>query len=557
MDEVDKIIIHQLNQIDPSIEPNEQLANFTPELVVRAVSSCLHEIKHATTVLPLPRSLPPVMAQRFTVCTTLAESCKTMGYHGDVGYQTFLYPSTVELRRLFMYLIERLPREREGGDDLHTRKPLSASEILRRDVRKKLATQLKAPWIPQFCRGLAARLGEAEGCSSQCIEFAPQLNLNVPGADPAERTKEVQQYFDQLAPSVFQQTADSKYDLIASVLHKNDLDRWGHVVPTSVTVWPVPGEETSSLSIPQIPLSDTADTANAEQTPLQKLSDQVQQLRSQCEELLTKRKTLEAYVASLKAREFEATAEVQSLQPVLKTHERLGLVLAEPEENVAKLEALVRNTEGKRQNLNQQWQEYRQPLIEQLHALKTTKEGQQKMQTVLALRTTIEQLEKELHQKTEQHNELNETLRNMTQTVATRKEYTRRIHEFIGNIRKQRADISKVLDDTRQLQKQLNVVGAQLQRQFNYTDDLLFQSAKHDLHAKKAYKLLAQLHSSCNELVECVSLTGNVSKEIRDLEVQIDGEKLKNVSTSLQQITQHIQDLQGEMRTMELAVTTT
>jgi len=92
--------------------------------------------------------------------------------------------------------------------------------------------------------------------------------------------------------------------------------------------------------------------------------------------------------------------------------------------------------------------------LESLEKLKTAKEAQE----VQGIRNNIEQLEQELQAKTQQHNELNATLRNASQSLAPRKEYTRRIHEFIGNIRKQRADIYKVLDDTRQLQKQLNVV---------------------------------------------------------------------------------------------------
>ncbi|XP_064544375.1 coiled-coil domain-containing protein 22 homolog [Drosophila montana] len=549
MDEVDKIIMHQLQQIDDSIEPTDQLANFTPEQVVRAVSSCLLEINPSMS--ELPRSLPGgAMAQRFSVATTLAERCKEHGYRGDIGYQIFLYPNAVELRRLLMYLIERLPRERQNLDVTAKAHALSAREQLQREVRKKLSDQLKAPWVPQFCRSVANR--RKQGCSCQCIEFKPHLNLNVPGANLAERSKEVQQYFEQLAPNLFQQVDGSSFDLIASVLHKNDLERWSDQVPKAVLGTTVPEEEVPPSPVLP-PAISTAETA----TPAQQLADKVQELRTQSETLLAQRKTLSVSIGALKARESAAAVELERVQAVLKLHERSCLVLAEPEQNVAKLEALLRATEAKRQTLTQQWQDYRSPLLSTLESLKSVKETQQ----VQNVRLAIEQLEQELLAKTQLHNEL--TLRSATQSQqAPRKEYTRRIHEFIGNIRKQREDIYRVLEDTRQLQKQLNVVAAQLERQFNYTDDLLFQSAKHDLHAKKAYKLLAQLHTQCSELVECVTNTGSVSKEIRELEVQIDGEKMKNVLVSLQQITgdinkfeQHIQELQSQIRTVENAIT--
>lgn len=553
MDEVDKIIMHQLHQVDPTIEPTEELAGFTPEQVVRAVSSCLAEIRPDAQ---LPRTLPgAAMAQRFGVASSLAEGCKDAGYRGDIGYQTFLYPNAVELRRLLMFLIEQLPRERQATEDgVGKSQTLSHRELLQRKIRKELATQLKTPWVPQFARSVGNR--KSLGCSSLCIDFRPHLNLSVPSANPEERTKEVQQYFDQLAPNIFQQTASSSVDLIASVLHKNELERWGYGLPDSLLLFSGIEEVAPPLlpTVSQPAGKPSTSGAEEEVSPLQELSNEVQELRSQCETLLTERKTRAAALAASKLRESKAAEEISRIQPVLKLHERTSLVLADSEQNLTKLEGLMKSTQAKRETLTQQWQEYRKPLLETLETLKTAKEAQH----VQGIRSSIEQLEQELQAKTQQHNELNTTLRTASQSLAPRKEYTRRIHEFIGNIRKQRADIFKVLDDTRQLQKQLNVVGAQLQRQFNYTDDLLFQSAKHDLHAKRAYKLLAQLHANCSELVECVSLTGNVTKQIRELEVQIDGEKLKNVLTSLQQITgdiqkfeQHIQELQGQIRAVE------
>lgn len=38
---------------------------------------------------------------------------QAVGFRGDIGYQTFLYSNVVEVRRVFMFLIERLPKEVE------------------------------------------------------------------------------------------------------------------------------------------------------------------------------------------------------------------------------------------------------------------------------------------------------------------------------------------------------------------------------------------------------------------------------------------------------------
>ena len=50
---------------------------------------------------------------------------------------------------------------------------------------------------------------------------------------------------------------------------------------------------------------------------------------------------------------------------------------------------------------------------------------------------------------------------------------------------------------------------------------VLFQDAKRDETARKAYKLLATLHSDCSDLVQMVEETGATVREIRDLEEQV------------------------------------
>lgn len=60
----------------------------------------------------------------------------------------------------------------------------------------------------------------------------------------------------------------------------------------------------------------------------------------------------------------------------------------------------------------------------------------------------------------------------------SRQAYTSRILEIINNIKKQKVEINKILEDTRQLQKEINNINGQLDRQFTVTDDLLFKVRK-------------------------------------------------------------------------------
>ena len=57
----------------------------------------------------------------------------------------------------------------------------------------------------------------------------------------------------------------------------------------------------------------------------------------------------------------------------------------------------------------------------------------------------------------------------------TRSEYTDRITEIVKSINKQKFEISKVLIDTRVLQKDINTLGDKLSRTFAVTDELIFK----------------------------------------------------------------------------------
>ena len=75
-----------------------------------------------------------------------------------------------------------------------------------------------------------------------------------------------------------------------------------------------------------------------------------------------------------------------------------------------------------------------------------------------------------------------------------RNAYTSRILEIISNIKKQKTDIDKVLKDTRELQKEINNINGQLDRQFTVTDDLLFKVTAPTINHSTT---IASYHSHC------------------------------------------------------------
>ncbi|XP_065279125.1 coiled-coil domain-containing protein 22, partial [Emys orbicularis] len=159
MDEVDKILIHSLRLSGTQVpEEVQSLREFTTELIVESVVRCLRVI-HPSLGASLCHVLPPGMSARFRVGTSLAQACQELGYQGEVGYQTFLYSSEPEIRRLLLFLVEKLPRD----DAEDARQPAGKSAGLLRAIATTIKEQLGTPWVPPACR--TPRLQRLQGTS--------------------------------------------------------------------------------------------------------------------------------------------------------------------------------------------------------------------------------------------------------------------------------------------------------------------------------------------------------------------------------------------------------
>lgn len=126
------------------------LKEFDADLTVLAISSCLEAILQG---VELPKKLPPSISGRMTMASALSDHIKNLGFHGDMGYSTVLYGSESEIRRILMFLIERLPR-----DPLKTIVGLETTYVqnLLKEIDENVQFQLKHIWVPSnlLCNGV-------------------------------------------------------------------------------------------------------------------------------------------------------------------------------------------------------------------------------------------------------------------------------------------------------------------------------------------------------------------------------------------------------------------
>lgn len=568
MEEVDNIIIHSLRQIGCDIEENiTNLSGFNTELIVEATVRCIDIIRPG---LGLSTVLPTNMAARFRLGATLAQACSELGYRGDIGYQTFLYSSEADLRKVFMFLIEKLPKE----SDKTLNEPTSKIALLEKSIASAILKGLSAPWLPHYChkKGFRNR-GRASA------RYA-SVNIEVPMAEGGDEYQDYYMHYQQsmpdqmenpqfFLPSILSYNARAVHSRSLSILER--INWLNNQFPSKNT-------HSNTLSdvkvLNRLPVKDTLETSKESQVkdettaqprlPEEKFLNkkekhelEVDEIKAECENLRVNVEQLQDEIKKLTTNLMQVTINHQNADKELRINEeqkkiklRTYDLYQNGDENIEKLEATIEATMNKLISLGNQWEKHRLPLIQKYrherekHSTKASA-SQKKLDEIKLLKEKEKELQEECRNKDQQYSQLMTEIQKLPKEV-NRSAYTQRILEIINNVRKQRDEINKVLGDTREIQKEINMLTGRLERSFTVVDELIFRDARTNEASRKAYKLLATLHSDCSELVSLVEETGATIREIRDLEEQIDSESTKNVGANLERITADLKQMKQE-----------
>ncbi|OWR42640.1 coiled-coil domain-containing protein 22 [Danaus plexippus plexippus] len=504
MEEVDSIIIHFLRRLN--IDINEDIKNICDlpvEIIVESAAKCINTINSS---LKAPSRLPPGVSQRIEVAAQMASICKDLGYQNDVGYQTFLYHNETELRQVFMFLIEKLPSE----DTKPTAeiKPKDQKHRLLQNISNKISEDLTAVWIPPCCKPTnKSILGDF-------VYKQARSEVNTYPEDILNKLTKIQQLKDI-----------NKMDETTVIQSET---RMSH--STSTSEIPFSGQKSYKLDKTVKELKETASL-----------------LRQKYEALTKERSDMDSELLQIQNNCGRYEADLRNIQNILisagvtdlDSMEDGGNIMEKVHQNITSLHRESEDLTSDNLSLTME--------IDRLRNSKKLKESDRsKCRTILInLKETAKAIKEECEKKEELRNQL-KTKYERLKGGNKRHIYTKRILEIIGNVDKQNAEINKILEDTRQLQKEINTVEGQLDRCFSIADETLFKDAKRDDQAKKAYKLLALLHSECNTIVSLVNETGVLSREIIDLEDNIKAEKSKRTEDILQKIHLDLSKLQKE-----------
>ncbi|KAK3700428.1 hypothetical protein QZH41_015291, partial [Actinostola sp. cb2023] len=556
-----------------------------------------------------------------------------LGYQGEIGYQTFLYSNEADIRRVFMFLVERLPKESSSS----VSEPLGTSILLNRRIAAEVAKRLSYSWTPAFCkrgglrwRGVKERTYSKEGtrnmrrfhaCPLRSPHGLADLTVKIPKETKAYYTKAMPFITRQptcsqdVSPSVLEMNAHavtaasewetewnqlglasrlSKEEYLARKRQRIEKKIKDHLLTEMQRVESGLNADLSDIvsSYTGKSVGDSQSTKGSRFTRTEKLQfaqasdeekvaamaglseegppkvDTEEELQKKREEeieaLQTKLSELSSGVGNNEIEVKKINATIQQTNEQLtnkktqnsereeayKVKKRTVDLIPDAENNIAKLQNVVDSSSQRLINLAEQWEKHRTGLIDQYRELKVlntnrVSETQKKLEEIKSLRSKMKEVAEDARSKDDMYKQLVVEFEQMSRDV-NRSAYTRRILEIVGNIKKQKEEISKILVDTKVVQKEINQLSGKLDRTFAVTDEQIFKNAKKDDACRKAYKYLASLHESCKELIQAVEDTGVIMREIRDLEEQIDNESQKNTAMNLERITVDYKQMKDE-----------
>lgn len=160
MEEVDQIIVRQLREAGCAIDDEKaRLSELDANEVILCAVHCLRSIDATDAELETVSASNLNMATKYKVASHLAAKCKQLGFKGDIGYQSFLYGAETEVRRLFLFLIEKLPKDEEAAAPVARK-----LDIVSRLRRKHVSLTWMPPMVDEQL--VAARRSDFYGSKS-------------------------------------------------------------------------------------------------------------------------------------------------------------------------------------------------------------------------------------------------------------------------------------------------------------------------------------------------------------------------------------------------------
>ena len=213
----------------------------------------------------------------------------------------------------------------------------------------------------------------------------------------------------------------------------------------------------------------------------------------------------------------ELEQELADLKRAADIKKKVLKLLPDGEENIVKLEAMLKENRAHLSLLEEEWKSHRDPLLKQKEARARVLQLQEKTMArkkneVQTMREETLRMDQDIVRQEKLAEKLSVELDGLSKDI-NRKMYTVRIVDIIKQVRKQDKEIGRVIDDIRELQREINTLSQKLKRTEAVTDDTVFRISdkkKSELSYVKAYRLLTEMRQHFGKLIDFATETGKV-----------------------------------------------
>ncbi|XP_050307884.1 coiled-coil domain-containing protein 22 homolog isoform X2 [Anthonomus grandis grandis] len=503
--------------------------------------------------IKLPKKLPASMSARIKFASSLAEQIKEYGFKGDMGYQTILYCNEVEVRRVLTFLLERLPKESNNAE---SQEPIGYVPKIVKQIEDRLQQALSKTWLPSHILHYGVRPIEDGYIVNSFGNSAPidTVSLIIPEDNLSP---------DQAAyiPNITDQC--NRRQLIPSLLfHDTDFSahsNWKQIVSKASVPKSISNEILANIanstaieslsSTTSIPGNKNLQTSEESKSDV--LLKELGEKKCAFINLQADVSQIEEKLEKIRMQKGEEQKLLEELIANVNVKKKTLAVLHNPE-NKQKLKNIIQKLENRLVELADQWNEVQTPLLQELNVLKSsvgseTLKNEEERNKLNNLRATYKELVDNFKEKSVLEENLIERCKDLNNRN-NRAAYTKRIMDIVGNIKKQKKEIQKILVDTKKVQKDISNLTGQVERSFTLSDEIIFHDCKHDESARKAYKLLAALREECNRILQAISDIGQVEREFRNLDEQTEAERNKDVCDKLRKIQRDLTEIQKEIQ---------
>ena len=238
-----------------------------------------------------------------------------------------------------------------------------------------------------------------------------------------------------------------------------------------------------------------------------------------------------------------------------------GLVLGTERpvaESEAELEKSLAAAERRTEALRAEWDAARAPLEGELakHAAAAEArrhKAKEQLEAVQRFRAEMRDLALQARKKEDEQRALIAEYEAAPKNVQ-RPSFVRRINEIVKNVKKQEGEIVKIVNDTREIQREIDVAQDAMARAYAIVEDILYRDAKGggDQSCKEAYRLLSAVHSGFAELTSKVDETGRCGKAQREVERKL--EELEKQPVNVERVAEDVKAVLAEIDALEKKV---